>query len=280
MHAGEFLRNLHVDGGHALRSFLQLGVGHHHRTDGSVRTNERTLVTLDTLGGIPFRNHGSDTAFFVCGGASRECTINDFLECADRQVVTALCHHRTHHLVDEFRIVGVALEHEVGGAIQLSPFSRNVNLGDFTAAVNSCIVHVHDILTLLAVRLHDEFLHLLHSEVVRNDAGNLEECRLQDGVGTVAQTDLSSDLRSVDDVHVDVVEGQVFLHEIGKMFLGFSHAPRRVVEERTVLLQTAQTVIFLQVRRNVNGHEIGRTHEVRSQDGLVAETEVRTGVTA
>ena len=245
-----------------------------------MRTNHGALVTLDTLGGIPFRNHGSDTAFLVSGRTSRESTIHDVLECAHRQVVTALCHHRAHHLVDEFGIVGVALEHEVRAALQLSPFSGDLDFGDLAAAIHGCIVHVHHILTLLAVRLHDEFLHLLHSEVVRNDAGNLEECRLQDGVGTVAQTDLSSDLRSVDDVHVDIVEGQVFLHEIRKMFLGFSHTPRRVVEERTVLLQTAQTVIFLQVRRNMDGHEIGSTHEVRSQDGLVTETEVRAGITA
>ena len=103
---------------------------------------------------------------------------------------------------------------------------------------------------------------------------------MQDGVGTVAQTDLSGDLGGIDDVHVDVVEGQVFLHEIGKMFLGVGHAPRRVVEERTVLFQTTEAVIFLQIGRNMNGHEVGRTHEVGGQDGLVAETEVGAGVTA
>ena len=64
------------------------------------------------------------------------------------------------------------------------------------------------------------------------------------------------------------------------MLLGLSHAPRRVVEERAVLLQATQAVIFLQVARHVDSHEVGRADEVRSQDGLVAETQVRAGVAA
>ena len=67
------------------------------------------------------------------------------------------------------------------------------------------VVHVHDVLALLAVALHDEGLHLLHGEIGRNDLGNAEESRLQDGAGAVAQTNLLADLRSVDVVHLDVV---------------------------------------------------------------------------
>ena len=58
------------------------------------------------------------------------------------------------------------------------------------------------------------------------------------------------------------------------MLLGLSHTPRRVVEERAVLLQATEAVILAKVARDVDSHEVGRANEVRSQDGLVTETQV------
>ena len=153
-------------------------------------------------------------------------------------------------------------------------FSGDLNLGDLATAVNGSVVHIDHILNFLAVALHDELLHLLDSQVVRNDARNLEEGALEDGVGAVAQTNLGGNLRGVDDIHINIIEGQILLHIVGKMFLGLSHTPRRVVEERAVLLQTTEAVVLAEVTRDVDSHEVRRTDEVRSQDGLVTETQV------
>ena len=128
--------------------------------------------------------------------------------------------------------------------------------------------------------LIDELLHLFHSEVVRNDTRNLEEGRLQDGVGAVAQANLAGNLGRIDDVHVDMVLSQVFLYEVRQMFLGFLDRPRGVVKESAVVFQAAQAVVLAEVGRHVNGHKVRGSHQVRSQNGLVAETEVRAGVAA
>ena len=245
-----------------------------------MRAHQRALVALDTVGRIPLGNDGGDATLLVSGGASREGTVDDVLEGAHGQVVTTLGDHRAHHLINKLGIGIVVLEDEVGGAVELGPCCGDLNLGDLATAVNGSVVHVDNILTLLAVALHDELLHLLDGQVVRNDARNLEEGTLEDGVGAVAQTNLGGDLRGVDDIHINIVEGQILLHIVGKMFLGLFNAPRRVVEERAVLLQAAEAVILAEVARDVDSHEVGRANEVRSQDGLVTETQVRAGVTA
>ena len=68
-----------------------------------------------------------------------------------------------------------------------SPLGRNLDLNDGIAAgVHGRIVHVDDILALLAVGLLDRLLHLLDGLVERNDVGDLEERRLHDRVGAAA----------------------------------------------------------------------------------------------
>ena len=70
-----------------------------------MRTNIGALVTLDTLAGIPLRNHSSYTTFFVSSCSKRECTVNTVFasKCADRKVITLLSVYRFNDVLNEFR---------------------------------------------------------------------------------------------------------------------------------------------------------------------------------
>ena len=181
----------------------------HERTDTSVRTNIRTLVTLDTVVSSPNRNEGRHTTFLELSGSCRPCTVLDALERANREEVTVLTVDRTNDLGDELRLVAVVLS---GISRQFRPCGIDSELLILTTAVHRSVVLINDILTLLAVRLHDEVLHLLNGLLNRNDCGDTEESRLEDGVGTVAQTDLLCDLRSVDVINFNLMVSEVFLH--------------------------------------------------------------------
>ena len=95
---------------------------------------------------------------------------------------------------------------------EVSPCWINSELFVLTTAVNSSVVLINNVLTLLAVRLNDELLHLLNSEVNRDNLCDAEECRLEDSVGTVAKTDLLCDLCSVDVVNLDVLLSEYALY--------------------------------------------------------------------
>ena len=93
--------------------------------------------------------------------------------------------------------------HELG--IDVSPFCRNLYLNVLSTTVDGGVVHVNHVLALLAVALESGCLHILNGVLCRDDACDSEECTLEDGVSTSAQTDFCSYLGSVDDIEVDVL---------------------------------------------------------------------------
>ena len=60
-------RSLHLDG--FATEALQFFIGENKRTDSSVRTYEVTLVTLDTVFLVPYRNEGGNATLFISGSA-------------------------------------------------------------------------------------------------------------------------------------------------------------------------------------------------------------------
>ena len=236
-----------------------------------MRTNIRTLVTLDTVVSGPNRNEGRHTTFLELGSSCRPCTVLDALERANREEVTVLTVDRTNDLGDELRLVAVVLS---GISRQARPCGIDSQLLILAAAVHSCVVLINDILALLAVGLHDEVLHLLNCLLNRDDFGDTEESRLEDGVGTVAQTDLLRNLSSVDVIHFNLMVSEVFLHFVRQVLNELVSLPDGVQEERTAVLQTAGDIVHLEVRLNVASHEVRRGNEVSGVDRLVAETEV------
>ena len=93
-----------------------------------------------------------------------------------------------------------------GGIIfKICPLSLHRYFNDLATTVYGCIILVYHVVALLSVALNDEFLHLLYSEIVGDYVGNLKECRLQNRIGTVAQTNLLSNSRCVDRIEADIV---------------------------------------------------------------------------
>ena len=248
------------------------------RTDSGVRADIRTLVALDTVVNDPLGNVHGDTALLVCGRTVVPRAVLTAVKCRNRQIVTLQGVDRIHNLADELRTRHVDTVRRILN-LDIGPLGRNLHLlYGIAAGIYRSVVHVDDILALLAVRLQDGVLHLLDSLLERNHIGDLEECRLHDGVGTRSQTQLGCDLRSVDDIEVDIVLGHVDLHVVGQRSARGSRIVYRVQKERTALLQTLQHIILVDIRRNVAGHEIGRRNQIGRADRVVAETQVRRSV--
>ena len=162
-----------------------------------MRTNKCTFVTLDTICRIPFWNKCGNTTFLKCRSAILPSTVLNALECAYREQVAVLCVDWEYQVADELWHVVVAgvFNHEVRPSCIYWQFFV------FATTVNGLVVHVYNLFALAAVALNYEFLHLFNSQVDRNNLSYAEECRLENCVGAVAQTNLLCNLGCVDVVN-------------------------------------------------------------------------------
>ena len=191
-------------------------------------------------------------------------------EVRNLQEVACLTIDRTNELLNECRSV-VSLSLLVS---EVCPCWVNSELLVLATAVNSCEVLVNNVLTLLRVRLNDECLHLLYCEIQRNNLCDAEECRLEDGIGTVTETNLLSNLCCVDIVNSDVVLSENALHLVRDEVNEFLTVEDSVQQEVTVLAQTACNIVHIQVSLYVASHEVRSIYLVCAVDWAVAETEV------
>ena len=264
----------------ALRGFLGLGGGHQERTDGGVRADEGALVALDAVGRVPLRNHDGRAALLIGCRTGGNRTVHHVAgEGAHRKVVAVLGGDHVGHVADEFgsQALVVGVDELAAGII---PGFGDLDLDIVAAAVHGRIVHLDHVLALLAVGLVDGFLHVSDGLFVRDDAGDLEEGALQDRVGAAAQADLSRDLGGVDQIEADVLVHDGLLHEVRDALEGLLGVPEAVEQQRTAVLDALEHIVFVEIGRHVAGHEVGRGHQVRRMDRLVAETQVRAGVAA
>ena len=245
-----------------------------------MRADVCTLVTLDTVINLPLGNIHCDTALLV---SSRTVVPRTVLTTEERTYGQQVALQSVDRIDDLLYELGTRrINHSLRSLnLDCSPLSGNLNLlNSRTTGINCCVVHIDDILALLAVRLLNSLLHLFNRLLERNHVCDLEECTLHNGVGAVAQTQLSSDLGCVDDIEVNVVLSQINLHCVGQRCASGCSVVHRVQKERTALLQALQNVILIDIRRNVASHEIGRSYQIGRSDRVVAKTQVRRGVTA
>ena len=236
-------------------------------------TNVGALVALDAVVRIPNGNERFHTTLLVCRSSILPSSVNGvvFDKVGNLQKVAGLCVHRTDNLLDEIGcVVDVAVV--VG---QFRPCGVDSQFLIFAATIHGRIVHVDNIFTFLAIRLHDESFHLFYGQLYRDDACNAEESRLENGVGAVAQTDFLANLGSVDVVNLDVVLGKAAFYLVGNEVDQFLTVEDCIQKEGAVLAQTACHVVHVQVSLNVASHEVGRIYQIRRVDGGVAEAEMR-----
>lgn len=107
------------------------------------------------------------------------------------------------------------------------------------AAVNGVVVHLNDLVALLAVGSFGSGFHVIRSLISGDDVGQFEERRLQNGVDSAAQTNLTADLDTVDGVELDVVVCDVFFIFIRQSLLNLSHIPAAVEQERTAVYRSS-----------------------------------------
>ena len=122
-----------------------------------------------------------------------------------------MCIDRTYNLFNKCRNIAILIF--VYG--QITPCRINSKLFIFPTTIYSCIVLIDDILSLLSVRLHDECLHLLNCKISRYNLCYAEECRLKNGIGTIAQTNLLRNLGCIDIINLDIVLCKISLHFVG-----------------------------------------------------------------
>jgi hypothetical protein len=83
--------------------------------------------------------------------------------------------------------------------------------------INRLHVHVDDILALLPVGFHNGFLDELNGPVLRNNAGNHEECSLHDGVDAGTKPQFLGNIHRIDNVKGAVLLNNLLLHLSGQL---------------------------------------------------------------
>ena len=241
-----------------------------------MRTNECTLVALDAVVGVPYGNEACYATLLVGGCALFPSAVLVVLVGADGQVGTILSVDGTHELRDE---LGFVIDGSLVGW-QVSPSRINRQHLVLAAAVNSCKVHVHHVLALLAVRLHDSLLHLLYCKLYGDDLRDAEECALQDGVRAVAEANFLCNLGGVDVIDGDVLLCEVLLYIIRNELHKLFALEDGVQQELTAGAQTANHVVHTQISLNVASNEVRRLNLIGAADGRVAEAQVRASEAA
>ena len=147
-----------------------------------------------------------------------------------------------------------------------------------SAGIDSLVVHIDNVLALLEVGSGGLFLHIADGVFLRNDLCQREECRLQNGVGALAHTDLASEVDCVYHVKLDAVVCNVALGSSVKMMLKLCKIPLAVDEEHAAGLNVADDGEALgYVSRNMACNEVCLVDVVRALDLLVAEAQVADG---
>ncbi|OPZ02020.1 MAG: hypothetical protein BWZ11_01254 [Bacteroidetes bacterium ADurb.BinA395] len=147
------------------RRFGLFGFVQNKRSNSSVRTNECTLVTLNTVRRIPNGNETSYASFFIFCSSGIPSSIFASLENGDRQIIAGLSIYWHYHFTDERRKVFFHFLF----IFQICPVAWNFNFNIFSSAINSGIVHVYYVFTFFAVSLVNSIFHFFNCQFVRNN---------------------------------------------------------------------------------------------------------------
>ena len=254
-------------------SLSQFFVCYQNRSDCSVRTYIRALVTLDTVFSVPFGYVNCNTTFFVSSCTCREVTVFSAGECGYGQLVAFLCVHGFNDILNEFCCLSCCCSFCIFCSC---PGSRDFNLNSaIYTTVNSSIVHVQDCVTLLTIGFCDSCFHVFYSLINGDDVSQLEECSLQNCVDSVAQTDFACDSCTIDDVEVCILSSQLSFQFCGQLFIQFVYSPCCVQQECTIGVQFCNHVVQMNIFLFVTSNEVCCFYQICRSDGCITETQVR-----
>ena len=245
-----------------------------------VRADECTVVALNAAVGVPLGNEGGNAALLVGGSAELEGAVCVIDKSGNGQGVAV-------HLVNGIKdgldhlngLFAASVDLLIGLVLCGLPGLGNIDLYKCgSAGIDSLVVHIDNVLTLLEVGSGGLFLHIADGVFLRNDLCQREECRLQNGVGALAHTDLASEVDCVYHVKMDAVVCNVALGSSVKMMLKLCKIPLAVDEEHAAGLNVADDGEALgYVSRNMACNEVCLVDVVRALDLLVAEAQVADG---
>ena len=242
-----------------------------------MRADKGALVTLDTGVHLPFRYVDSDAAFFVSSSAAREGAVCIISEGTYRQLVTLELVHRYEQLVNKF-VAGCSFSSSVAS---LSPACRNFNSYDsIDALVDSSIVHVDNVLALLAIGMLNSILQVFNSICQRNNISQLEECRLHNHIDAAAQTNFLSNLYSINDVEFNIVLCNIAFELTRQLSVELFRLPVAVQQEGAAFFQTSGYIIFMNIGLIVYSHEISSINQIRCHNRGMTETQMGNGYAA
>ena len=243
-----------------------------------MRTNERTLVTLNTVFGVPLRYFYGYAAFFETSSSGGNGAVR--IERGGRKFVALKSKYGVNNLPEIF----IVREFNGRGAGSgVCPTCGNFYFFKFVSRrVDSRIVHVDYRVAFLAVGLFNVLFHPVFGFGIRHNLGvNLEERRLHYSVGSSAETYGLSNLYSVDNVEFCVFFGKQNLHGRGEIVFEFRRrGPFAVKKEFAALFKVGNHIVSGYVRRLRASDEVRRVYKVRRLNGSLTETEVRNGYAA
>ncbi len=147
-----------------------------------------------------------------------------------------------------------------------------------SARLDGPVVHLDHIGALLGIRLGSRILHVLERFVLRDDPGQREEGRLQDGIGALAHADLFGQVNGVDGVELDVVARDVAFGLGVQHLVELVGRPAAVDHEHAAGLHVVDHAEALNnVGRVVACDEVGLVHVIATADGLITEAQVADG---
>ena len=224
-----------------------------------MRTYIGTDITLDTVFRIPYRNVNCDTAFLICRRTGRSLSVFVFLNNRYRNSVTFLSVYRNLDVVYEinniFSVSGCNLCKTL--ILSIFPACRNVNLNySCCSGVDCIVVHLYDLVTLLAVGCLCSSLHQLDGSFLRNNSCQFEECRLKYGVDTSAKSDFLTNLDTVDGIELDIVFSNVSLNLSRQMSFKFFRTPGAVQKECSSRYQFLNHIVLAYIGRIVACYEV------------------------
>ena len=247
-------------------------------TDDCMRANVGAHIALEAFAAVPHRNLQGDAALFIFGSALRHGTVRQVDESTDRDVVSGHGVDRNLNLSDPIRQRRIDLCRLY---LNISPCGRNFHFANLlNAAVNGRIVHVDDPFTLFSVGLENSGFHIFYSFVNRENAGDLEERCLKNGIGTAAEAELFTDAGCINSIEADLFYCCVMLEGIRQILLESFSLPVAGNENAAAFSYIFKDIITVKIGFVVAGNEIRMIDQISGEDRLVAETEMAAGYAA
>jgi hydrogenase maturation protein HypF len=209
----------------------------------------------------------NDIALFKCTRSRRKRAVSGHQ--TDRNVVTAPHQHLNGNLAHKFGSI-------VGDDLRLLQRTRRLAwnpdlLQSRQRSVHGCIILSNDRFAVARIGLTDRLLDLLDRIRARQNARNSEKAGLQHGVDTCPETDLASDLGSIDHKEAQPLVDDPLLYRARQLIPNMIGIKRAVQKKHRARCGEPQNILTGQKAKLVASNESRRGDQIGSADRFGAE---------